>query len=164
MRMMDDDDSQHWKVVKFATSTQSLKINGRIGVKFSFHLNNGTIEQYIGATQPGTVVKVFFEKYFANHLMSNTQFILKAGRAYELTNCFTTFSELSLLRGERQELERSGREDNEKSLGENSVDILLTGELHSEGRGHLPSAYQPSVLTRVRMIMPLALKSGVWRR
>ena len=96
-----------------------------------------------------------------------TQFILKAGRAYELTNCFTTFttfSELSLLRGERQELERSGREDNEKSLGENSVDILLTGELHSEGRGHLPSAYQSSVLTRVRMIMPLALKSGVWRR
>ena len=63
-------------------------------------------------------------------------------------------------------MERSGREDNEKSLGENSVDILLTGELHSEGMGHLPSAYQPSVLTRVRMIImpPLALKSGVWRR
>ena len=107
-------------------------------------------------------------KYCCESIMKiNISLILKVGQVYQLTNCsttFTTFSELSLLRGERQELERSGREDNEKSLGENSVDILLTGDLHSEGRGHLPSAYQSSVLTRVRMIMPLALKSGVWRR
>ena len=88
--------------------------------------------------------------------------IFKVGRVYELTNCsttFTAFSELSLLRGEKKELQKKDKELVEKSLGGKSVEILLTGDLHSEGRGRLPSAYQPSVLTRVRMIImpPLAL-------
>ena len=95
---------------------------------------------------------------------------------YELTNCsttFTTFSELSLLRGERQEWERIGRdpEKKDKEMTEKSFEeILLTGDLHSEGMGNLPSAFQPSVLTRVKMIIiiiippPLALSlTGVWR-
>ena len=101
--------------------------------------------------------------------------ILKVGRVYELINCsttFTTFSELSLLRGERQELERIGRdpEKKDKEMTEKSFEeILLTGDLHSEGLGNLPSAFQPSVLTRVKMMIiiippPLALKSGVWSR
>ena len=78
---------------------------------------------------------------------------------YKLTNCsttFTTFSELSLLRGERQEFERIGRdpEKKDKEMTEKSVEeILLTGDLHSEGMGHLPSSFQPSVLTRVKMII-----------
>ena len=101
----------------------------------------------------------------------------KVRRAYELTNCFTTFttfSELSLLRGERQEWKRIGREaeKKDKAMTEKSVEeILLTGDLHSEGMGNLPSAFQPSVLTRVKMIIiiiippPLALSlTGVWRR
>ena len=93
---------------------------------------------------------------------------------YELTNCsttFTTFSELSLLRGERQEWERIGREAEKKDKETSFEEILLTGDLHSEGMGNLPSAFQPSVLTRVKMIIiiiippPLALSlTGVWRR
>ena len=91
---------------------------------------------------------------------------------YELTNCFTTFttfSELSLLRGERQDLERIGREpekkDKEMNLqGKSVVEILLTGDLHSEGMGNMPSAFQPSVLTRVKMIIILPpLAPSVWR-
>ena len=91
----------------------------------------------------------------------------KVGGVYELINCsttFTTFSELSLLRGERQYMERTGREPEkkEKEMTEKPVEeILLTGDLHSERMGHLPSAFQPSVLTRVKMIIilppPLAL-------
>ena len=88
--------------------------------------------------------------------------ILKVGSVYELINCsttFTTFSELSLLRGERQGVERIGREPEkkEKEMTEKLMaeEILLTGDLHSEGMGHLPSAFQPSVLTRVKMIIIL---------
>ena len=62
-------------------------------------------------------------------------------------------------------MERIGREPEkkEKEMTEKSVveEILLTGDLHSEGMGHLPSAFQPSVLARVKMIIilppPLAL-------
>ena len=86
-----------------------------------------------------------------------------------MTNCsttFTTFSELSLLRGERQQSEIRGgankkeKEPTEKRFREKFFDILLTGDLHSEERGHLPSAYQPAALTRVRrrlIIMAFAL-------
>ena len=52
------------------------------------------------------------------------------------------------------------KEPTEKRFREKSVDILLTGDLHSEERGHLPSAYQPAALTRVRrrlIIMAFAL-------
>ena len=52
------------------------------------------------------------------------------------------------------------KEPTEKRFREKSVEILLTGDLHSEERGHLPSAYQPAALTRVRrrlIIMAFAL-------
>ena len=92
--------------------------------------------------------------------ISQASNFLQVGRAYELRNCstfLTSFSELNLLRGERREQEKRRGEDvkNDKGLTEEDfqgkpMEVLLTGDLHSEHMGHLPSAYQPTVLARVR--------------
>ena len=88
--------------------------------------------------------------------ISQASNFLQVGRAYELRNCstfLTSFSELNLLRGERREQEKRRWEDvkNDKELTEGKpMELLLTGDLHSEHMGHLPSAYQPTVLARVR--------------
>ena len=92
--------------------------------------------------------------------ISQASNFLQVGRAYELRNCstfLTSFSELNLLRGERREQEKRRWEDvkNDKELTEEDfqgkpMEVLLTGDLHSEHMGHLPSAYQPTVLARVR--------------
>ena len=92
--------------------------------------------------------------------MSQASNFLQVGRAYELRNCstfLTSFSELNLLRGERHDQEKRRWEDdkNYKELTEEDfqgkpMEVLLTGDLHSEHMGHLPSAYQPTVLARVR--------------
>ena len=89
--------------------------------------------------------------------MSQAGNFLQVGRAYELRNCstfLTSFSELNLLRGERREEEKRRWEDDKESTEEDfqgkPMEVLLTGDLHSEDIGHLPSAYQPTVLARVK--------------
>ena len=67
----------------------------------------------------------------------------------------TSFSELNLLRGERHEQEKrrwdkNYKESTEEDFQGKPMEVLLTGDLHSEDIGHLPSAYQPTVLARVR--------------
>ena len=106
--------------------------------------------------------KVLTESLCATKLtnISQASNFLQVGRAYELRNCstfLTSFSELNLLRGERREQEKRRWEDvkNDKELTEEDfqgkpMEVLLTGDLHSEHMGHLPSAYQPTVLARVR--------------
>ena len=102
--------------------------------------------------------KVLTESLCATKLtnISQASNFLQVGRAYELRNCstfLTSFSELNLLRGERREQEKRRWEDvkNDKELTEGKpMEVLLTGDLHSEHMGHLPSAYQPTVLARVR--------------
>ena len=92
--------------------------------------------------------------------MSQASNFLQVGRAYELRNCstfLTSFSELNLLRGERHEEEKRKWEDDknykestEEDFQGKPMEVLLTGDLHSEDLGHLPSAYQPTVLARVK--------------
>ena len=92
--------------------------------------------------------------------MSQAGNFLQVGRAYELRNCstfLTSFSELNLLRGERHvqekrrwEDDKNYKESTEEDFQGKPMEVLLTGDLHSEDIGHLPSAYQPTVLARVR--------------